>query len=100
MVVKRIGIGSAAKLSGAMYGSMGLFIGIIVSLASFFGAGLAQLAGSEDAPPAFMGVLFGVGAIVLLPLLYGLLGLVIGAVTAGLYNLFARMVGGLTVEME
>jgi hypothetical protein len=100
MMVKRIGIGSAAKLSGAMYGAMGLIAGLIFGLAALFGAGLAQMAGADEAPPAFVGALFGVGAIVLLPLLYGLLGLVIGAITAGLYNLFARLVGGLVVEME
>jgi hypothetical protein len=35
-----------------------------------------------------------------MPLLYGLLGLVVGAISAGLYNLFARLVGGLVVELE
>ena len=101
MRVNRIGIGSAAKLSGAMYASFGLIFGIIFGLAAMFGAGLANLAGeSGDAPPAFFGALFGVGAIVLLPILYGVLGLVAGAFSAAIYNLFARMVGGLEVEIQ
>ena len=101
MIVKRIGIGSAAKISGAMYGSMGLIFGFIFFVISLFGAGLAsQLTEGSDGAPPWLGALFGVGAIVLLPLLYGFLGLVIGAISAGLYNLFARLVGGLVVEVE
>ena len=102
MKLNRIGIGSAAKLSGAMYGAVGLIFGVIFGLASLFGMGLASqfAADSAEAPPAFLGPLFGVGAIILFPLLYGVMGLVIGAVSAALYNLFARMVGGLEVELQ
>ena len=102
MRLNRIGIGSAAKLSGAMYGAMGLIFGVIFGLFSLFGLGLASQFAAEgaEAPPAFLGPLFGVGAIILFPLLYGVMGLVIGAISAALYNLFARMVGGLEVEMQ
>ena len=76
MKINRIGIGSAAKLSGAMYGAMGLIFGVIFGLASLFGMGLASqfAADSAGAPPAFLGPLFGVGAIILFPLLYGVDG--------------------------
>ena len=101
MRIQKIGIGSAAKLSGAMYAAAGLIFGFIFALAALFGAGFAQMAANEgDAPPAFLGAIFGVGAIILLPLLYGFMGLVIGAISAALYNLFARMVGGLEVELQ
>jgi hypothetical protein len=71
-------------------------------MAALFGAGFAQLAAGDaaDAPPAFLGAIFGVGAIILLPLLYGFMGLVVGVIGAALYNLFARMVGGLEVELQ
>jgi hypothetical protein len=102
MKLNRIGIGSAAKLSGAMYGAMGLIFGLIFGLFSLFGMGLASQFAEDtaEAPPAFLGPLFGVGAIVFFPLFYGVLGLVIGAVSAALYNLFARLVGGLEVDLE
>ena len=48
----------------------------------------------------FGGVLFGVGAIVLLPIFYGLIGLVGGAIAAALYNLTARLIGGLELDLE
>ena len=102
MRLNRIGIGSAAKLSGAMYGAMGLIFGVVFGLLSLLGMGLASqfAADSPEAPPAFLGPLFGVGAIILFPLLYGVMGLIIGAISAALYNLFARMVGGLEVELQ
>jgi hypothetical protein len=44
--------------------------------------------------------MFGVGAIILLPVCYGLLGLVSGAVGAALYNLFAGVFGGVEVDVQ
>src|SRR5262245_33790015 len=102
MRIKRIGIGSAAKLSGAIYGALGLIFGLIFGLFSLVGMGLASriAADSAEAPPAFLGALFGVGAIVLFPLLYGVMGFIMGAISAALYNLFAGWVGGLEVDLE
>jgi hypothetical protein len=101
MRLNRIGVGSAAKISGVMYGSFGLIAGGIFAIFALVGAGVAGMAAEQgDAVPAFLGPLFGVGAIVLFPLLYGFFGLVMGAISAALYNLFARMVGGLELELE
>jgi hypothetical protein len=36
----------------------------------------------------------------MLPILYGLLGLAGGALTAALYNLFAGLMGGVELEFE
>jgi hypothetical protein len=44
--------------------------------------------------------MFGAGAIILLPLFYGMLGMVMGAIGAALYNLFAGMFGGIELETE
>ena len=100
MRLNRIGVGSAAKISGALYGAMGLIFGGIFALFALVGAGFAGMAAEQgEAIPAFVGPLFGVGAIVLFPLLYGVMGVVTGAVGAALYNLFARMIGGLELEL-
>lgn len=100
MLVKRVGILSAAKIAGGLYGAMGLVIGGFFALFSLFGASIASLSDSGEAPPAWVGVAFGLGAVVLFPVFYGVLGLVVGALTAGLYNLSARFVGGLEIEVE
>lgn len=100
MRLTRIGVGSAAKISGALYAALGLIIGVFFALFALIGAGFAGMAAQDDNAPAFLSAMFGVGAVVLFPLFYGLLGLVGGAVCAAIYNLLARMIGGLEVEME
>ena len=45
----------------------------------------------------FMG--FGVAAILILPILYGLLGFLGGMLTAALYNLVSGLAGGLEVDI-
>lgn len=102
MIVKRIGVWSAAKISGLLYGGMGLIFGAIFGLFSLVGMGIATVAAgqSEGAGEAFFGMLFGAGAVLLMPLFYGFMGLVVGAITALIYNLVARLVGGLELQVE
>ena len=50
--------------------------------------------------PAWLGPVFGVGAIVVLPIIYGVLGLIGGAIAAALYNLFSGMVGGIELDLQ
>ena len=45
-------------------------------------------------------MLFGVVAIVAMPLLYGGMGFISGLISAALYNLVAGFVGGLEVELQ
>ena len=100
MRLNRIGVGSAAKISGALYGAIGLIFGGIFALFALVGAGFAGMAAQEgETVPAFLGPIFGVGAIVLFPLFYGTMGVITGAIGAALYNLFARMIGGLELEI-
>ena len=93
MVIKRVGPLSCAKLVGAMYTVVGLCLGAVFSLISLLGG----MAGASGESAAF-GAVFGVAAIILLPLFYGGLGFVSTLIGAWLYNVFAGMVGG--VEME
>ena len=98
MVLKKVGPLSCAKLSGALYGVMGLMFGAIVSLISLLGIGLGQM--GNQAAGGVPSLIFGVGAVVFIPVLYGALGFVLGLITAGLYNWIARGIGGLQVELE
>jgi hypothetical protein len=96
MVIRRVGVWSVARIYGALSGGMGLLFGIVLALFSAVGMSLAD---NNDMPP-FMGALFGVGAIVILPIFYGVMGIVMGAIGAALYNLLAGVVGGVTVDVE
>lgn len=95
MIVRRIGVLSLAKIMGALYTGIGLVIGAFVALLSLFGAAL----GAGESPEAWMGTFFGIGAIVFLPIFYGLLGFVGGLIGAALYNLVAGFIGGLELDV-
>jgi hypothetical protein len=97
MELKRIGPWSVAKVLGALYAAMGLLFGGLFALLALAGAGVSGRSGDEG---AMFGALFGVGAVVVLPIFYGVMGVVFGALTAWLYNVFAGMVGGIEVELE
>ena len=89
---------SCGKVLGILYALLGLLIGAIVSLLSVVGAAIGRASG--ESPEAFLGLLFGVAAIVAMPLLYGGMGFIGGLISAFLYNIVAGFVGGLEVELE
>jgi hypothetical protein len=95
MVIKRVGPVSCAKISGTLYAAMGLIFGAIFSMVALAG-GLA----SNSSNSAGLGALFGVGAIVVLPICYGLIGFVGTLIAAALYNLLANVVGGIQMDVE
>jgi hypothetical protein len=98
MVIRRIDPFSLAKIFGLLYAGLGLLIGAVVTLVALVGSGLA--AAGEESPIPLFGLFFGVGAIVLLPILYGFFGFVGGLVWSGLYNLAARWTGGVVLETD
>jgi hypothetical protein len=96
MVIKSIGPLSLAKLAGILYGAIGLIVGAVFAAISAVG-GFAAATESEGAAFA---ALFGVGAIVFLPILYGGMGFLFALIGAALYNVIAGMVGGIEVQMQ
>jgi hypothetical protein len=93
--VKRIGPGSAFKVGLALYGLVGLILGLIFGLMSMLGGALAL-----PAQAGAFRMFFGVGAIIILPLCYGIFGGIVAAISAALYNLIAGWVGGLEVDIS
>ena len=92
-IVKSMGVMSVAKISGLLYGCMGLIFAPFFLLIGLIGS----LAGADKTP--FAGI-FGVVFAMLMPVIYGVLGFIMGAIGALLYNLFARWVGGFELELE
>ena len=95
MIVKRIGPLSLAKVSGMLYAMIGLLIGGCLALVSVVGGAVAQRPGGP-----FLGMALGVGAVFVLPILYGGVGFVASLLTAALYNAVAGMVGGVEMQFE
>jgi hypothetical protein len=100
MVIRHVGVWSVAKIAAALYIVIGLIAGFLFASISLISAGFAQAVESGEGMPAWLGPLFGVGAIVILPILYGVMGLVVGALSALVYNLAAGAVGGIEVEIQ
>ena len=97
-VVKRIEPLSAMKIAGILYGILGLLIGAMFSVLALSGLFSSPLNGDRGMPGWFLPV-FGTAAVVILPILYGVLGAVMAGLMAALYNLVARWVGGLEVDV-
>ena len=92
-IVKSVGVLSVAKIMGLIYACMGL---IFAPLFLLFGM-IGSLVGQDKNPFAGM---VGVVLVVLMPVMYGALGFIVGAIGALLYNLFAKLVGGFELDLE
>jgi hypothetical protein len=92
-IIKSVGVLSVAKIMGLVHACMGL---IFAPLFLLIGA-LGSLAGQNKTPFAGM---FGVAFALFMPIFYGLLGFIAGAIGALLYNFFAKLVGGFELDLE
>ena len=97
--IKRIAPLQAGKMLAVVYGCLGLIFLPFFALAGMLGA-FAQHAQSDQAAPAALvgGIMLGMG--IFLPIIYGVMGFVFGVIGATLYNLVARWIGGLELEVE
>ena len=94
MTITRVGPLSVAKVAGLLYVVIGLIAGCLVSLVALAGGFAASDAEGRRDP----GALFGVGAIIFLPIFYGVLGFIGSLIMAWLFNVAAGIVGGIEVD--
>ena len=95
--IKRFGVGSVAKILGMIYAVIGFIIGALFTLITILGL----FAASGDAVTySFFGGIFGLAAIVFFPIFYGIIGVIVGAITAIVYNFAAGMVGGIRIDLR
>jgi hypothetical protein len=92
-ILKSVGVMSVAKILGLLYACMGLLFAPLFLLFGLMGS----LVGQEKSP--FAGI-FGVVFAVLMPVLYGGMGFVMGAIGALLYNVLAKWMGGFELQLE
>jgi ABC-type glucose/galactose transport system permease subunit len=95
MTIKRVGPLSCAKIAAALYAAIGLVLGVIFSLGAMAGAMVGGDSGAGG-----IGMIFGVGSIVLLPIVYGCIGFVGTLLMAYVYNALASAVGGIEVDIS
>ena len=82
------------KIRGAFYALISLIIVPFVLLGSL--AATAVPEGSDGM--AFFGI--GIGFALFLPVIYGVLGFILGLIASLIYNLLAKWIGGLEFELE
>jgi hypothetical protein len=101
MVITRVGVVSLGKLMGLMYAAIGLLFGVLYGLFAVLGGGAVMSTGTSDGVLGG-GVLMGLGvaAVFIMPVLYGLLGFLIGLVSALFFNIAAKYAGGLELEVR
>ena len=91
MTLTRIEPMSAAIFSGTLYAIIGLIIGGLMTLFTILGVAVG---GQDGLQPMMVGI----GAVILLPVFYGIAGFIGGIVMAALYNFVASLVGGIRVD--
>ena len=92
-VLKRVAPESAFKVGVVAYGILGLILGLICSAIAAAGITL----GRHGHTP-FVGRL-GAMAVIVCPIVYGIVGGIATTIAAGVYNLVAGWVGGLEVDI-
>ncbi|HQT93041.1 MAG: hypothetical protein B7Z68_05980 [Acidobacteria bacterium 21-70-11] len=90
--VKRVGALSAATVSAVVYALLGLLVGI--------GVAVASLVTPVAAIPFLRGPLLGAVAVIALPVAYAAIGFLLGLAGAAVYNLAARLTGGIKLLLE
>jgi hypothetical protein len=91
--ISRISPVSFASIYAVMTAIMMLILGIFVYLLSLIGAGFGGVALGPFAS-------FGIVAIILMPIMYGVIAFIFGLFSAWVYNGAARIVGGIKIELE
>lgn len=99
MVITKVGVLSLGKLLGIMYAAIGAVFGLLYALFAIVGGGaMLAMGGDEGAMGGGMMMGMGVAAVIVLPILYGLIGFVGGLLSALFFNIAAKYAGGLEVE--
>ena len=97
MRITYVGPLSIARVAFVLYGVLGFVFGAILAVMAVLRASVGAATGDES---AWLGAIFGVGAVVSFPLFYGGIGALTALVTAWLYNLVAGVVGGVEIRTE
>jgi len=91
--LQSIGVFSCAKIFAVVHAAFGVLIGLIFLLIGVIGTAIAP--GEQK-----FGMIGIIVVAVLMPFVYGILGFIMGAVWAFVYNLAAETLGGLELELE
>ena len=92
-VLKSVGVMSVARVTGLIYGCMGLLFAPLFLVFGILGSFAAQ---NKNPMAGVVGMVFAIA----MPFLYGLTGFVTGALGGILYNWLSNWVGGFELELQ
>jgi len=93
--IKKLDVLSVAKINAIIGVIIGFIIGLIVAIFAGF---TATFIGAGGLPGAGFATGMGVLAIIVLPIVYGIMMFIAGAIGAFIYNIVASKVGGILFE--
>ena len=88
---------SVMRIAAIGYGAMGLLEGAFFSMMF---ALIPMADARHQTMPRWMGLAFGGLSIVFMPILFAIIGAISGGLGAVIYNVSAKYVGGIAVEVE
>jgi hypothetical protein len=100
MVIRRFGVFSAAKIYAVVMAGMGLVIGVPLGIIMMIFGAAMMAGGGNSAAGGGVGIGIGIFYMIGLPIMYGILGFIFGAIGALIYNIAAGIIGGLEMELE
>jgi len=89
--IKKIDVLSLAKFDASVGVIIGLIWGLVIIL---FGDQIAPIL-KLSIPTAGLGL----ASVIISPILYGIVGFIVGAISAFLYNISAKFTGGIKIEI-
>jgi len=100
--ITKIGVLSLTKLLTFQMGVVGLILGILYSFGGAIIDALVSLdwISSSETPGLSYGTILAFGALLAMPFLGAVCGLIIGPIVAILYNISAEKIGGLKIDFE
>jgi len=99
-VLKHIGVTSAAKVSAVLCAIWGFIIAVISLPFLAIASSAASYAGASagfNMAPMMLG--FGIASIIITPILMAIMGFIMGAIGAFFYNVVAKYVGGVELDL-
>lgn len=92
--INKVGVFSFGKILAAINGIFGLVVGAFMSLMALRVGLMMGAAGFNS------GLLSGLGAIIMIPIFYAMIGYVSGVIIAAIFNGITGIFGGLEVDIE
>ena len=101
MTIRRFGVLSVAKIYGLLMFIFGLIFGVLYGLFFIiFGAAMSAMGSRDAAAGGVSSVVIGIFAMIGIPIMYGVMGFIMGAIGALIYNALAGIIGGVKFDLE